>query len=213
MRAILARALLSLAASCLGESRRGWADAMQGELEAAIEGGKPLTFAAGCVAAALREMPRHGEGRFVLGSHALSFGLLVPIAGLQLALAWGLPSPFSGPDAFYAGPAPGSAQNLYFVEAFGGAAPSLLGLSLFLGVLQLRFAWLLLERDWSGVARIASLMAGSTAALAIFSGVLFLDGRAAALQAAALAIDLAAALASARWHDWACPAVRPELPR
>jgi hypothetical protein len=204
----LARALLALAACCLGESRRSWALAMHGELEAAIAAGRPLAFAAGCVVAAWREMPRHAEGRFVLASNALALGLLVPLAGLQLASAAGLPFPFWGGGAFYSGPAAGSVQDLYLYEAFAGAAPSLLGLSLFLSVLQLRFAWLLLDGDWDGVARIGSKIAASAAALAIFTGVLFLDGKALALHSGVLAIDLIAALAATRWRRRIFPAAR-----
>lgn len=213
MRAAVARALLSLAVGCLGESRRDWGRAMHGELEAALRAGRPIAFAAGCVIAACRDMPGHAEGRFLLANNALSLGLLVPMAGLQFAVAAGLPSPFCAAGGLYGGPVPGSVQDLYFGDAVAGAAPSLLGLSLFLCVLQLRFAWLLLEGDWMGVARMGSLIAGSTAALAIFTAVLFLDGQPAALQAGALAIDLAAAVASARWHGRIFPAARSRVPQ
>jgi hypothetical protein len=200
VRAALARALLSLASCCLGESRRGWALAMQAELDAATAAGRPLAFAAGCLIAAWREMPRHSEGRLALANNALALGLLVPMAGLQFASAAGFPLPFWRGGGFYQGPVPGSVQDLYLYDAFAGAVPTLLGLSLFLCLLQLRFAWLLLERDWRGVVRIGALIAASVAALAIFTGVLFLDGQAAALQASALAVDLLAALALAQWQ-------------
>jgi hypothetical protein len=208
----VARTLLLLAANCLGESRRGWALAMQGELEAASEGGRPLAFAVGCVIAAWREMPLHAEGRFVLANNALALGLLVPIAGLQFASAAGLSSPFSGGGGIYGGPVPGSVQSLYLCDAFLGAVPSLLGLSLFLCLLQLRFAWLLLEGDWLRAAGTGSMIAAATATLVIFTGVLFLDGQVAVLQAEALAIDIAAAFASAWWHGRIFPAFRPEKP-
>jgi len=208
----MARALLSLAAACLGERRRDWALAMQGELQAAVEQGRPLAFAAGCVLAAWREMPNHREGRFALANNALALGLLVPMAGLQIAWAAGFSSPFSATIGLYGGPAPGSVEDLYLFEAFTGAVPSLVGLSLFLCLLQLRFAWLLLEGDWLRVAGVASLIASATATLAIFTGVLFLDGRVAVLHGAALAIDIAAAFVSARWRDRIFPAAPAQRP-
>src|SRR4051812_24139343 len=61
MRAALARALIALATACLGYGRREWALAMQAELEAAAEHDRPIAFAAGCLLAAWREMPRHEE--------------------------------------------------------------------------------------------------------------------------------------------------------
>lgn len=210
MTAALARTLLSLATCCLGESRRNWALAMQGELEAAIEGGKPLAFAIGCVIAAWREMPRFPEGRFVLANNALALGILLPMAGLQLASGAGLSSAFSGLDGFYGGPVLGSVQDLYFRKAYMGAIPSLLGLSLLLWVLQLRFSWLLLEGDWLRLARVGSLIAGATVTLVIFTGVLFLDGRGAVLQASTLVIDFVVAFASARWHGRIFPASSTE---
>jgi hypothetical protein len=202
MSAPVARALLSLAAACLGERRREWAMAMRGELEAAVEQGRPLAFAAGCVIAAWREMPNHREGRFALANNALALGLLVPMAGLQIAWAAG----------FYGGPVPGSVEDLYLCDAFMGAVPSLLGLSLFLCLLQLRFAWLLLEGDWLRVAAVGSLIAAATATLAIFTGLLFLDGRVAVLHAAALAIDIAASFVSARWRGRVFPTVPAQRP-
>jgi len=85
MTAAVSRALMALAICCLGESRREWALAMRGEFEAAIEEREPLAFAAGCLIAAWREMPKHAEGRLVLANHALALGLLVPVAVFQFA--------------------------------------------------------------------------------------------------------------------------------
>ena len=62
---------------------------MQGEFDAAIADGRPLTFAVGCLIAAWREMPTQAQGRFVLANYALALGLLVPTAGLQFACVIG----------------------------------------------------------------------------------------------------------------------------
>src|ERR1700712_3452057 len=79
MTAVAARAVMSLATCCLGEDRREWALAMQGEFEVAAEKGEPLAFAAGCLIAAWGEMPKHEEGRLVLANYTLALGLLIPM--------------------------------------------------------------------------------------------------------------------------------------
>ena len=83
MTAKLANAVMALAEACLGDRRREWALAMRSELDVAIDEGRPLAFAVGCLTGALRDMPRHAEGRFALTSHAVALGLL-PIAALLI---------------------------------------------------------------------------------------------------------------------------------
>jgi hypothetical protein len=51
MKASFARALLRLAAACMGERKRDWAMAMEAELETAIADGAPVQFAFGCLLA------------------------------------------------------------------------------------------------------------------------------------------------------------------
>lgn len=188
-----------LAECCLGGARREWALAMQGEFEAAVEAGKPLAFATGCLMASLREMPRQEEGRFVLVNHMLALGVLIPAAGLQLMCAAG--SAFPQGSALHGAPAPGSAQAFYLADAYLAAVPMLLGLWLLLCALHLRLAWVLLEGDWSGVIRVGSLIAAATITLLVFTGVLLLDDARTVVQAAMLATELGAIAALARWHD------------
>ena len=149
MIATLAEAVMRLAVRCLGESGREWALAMQGEFAAAVEGGRPLGFAIGCMIAAWRRLPVHQEGRFVLANHALAFGLLIPMAGCLFACAAGSSSFFGGQPGPYAVLAPGGMQDPYSAEAHGSAIPTLLALWLMLGAGHLRLAWVVLERDWS----------------------------------------------------------------
>ena len=191
---------MSLAVCCLGESRREWALAMQGEFEAAIEDGRPLAFAAGCLIAAWREMPTQEQGRFVLANYALALGLLVPTAGLQFACVIGFPRSYLGQAGLYALLAPGSARDPYLADAHAAAIPTLLLLWVLLGVGHLRIAWVLLERDWSRVISTAALTVAVSATLVIFTGVLLLDDAAVGLQAVLLAMELSAIFASARWH-------------
>jgi hypothetical protein len=189
-----------LAIRCLGEGRREWALAMQGEFGAAIDAGKPLAFATGCLIASWREMPKHEQGRFVLANYSLALGLIIPMAALQFACAAGLPFLFSTSDGPYAVPALDGGQELYLSDAYLAAQPGLLGLWLLLCLLHLRLAWVLLECDWSRVIRAGSLSAALTATLVLANGVMLLVDDRAVLQAAALSIELLAIVVSARWH-------------
>lgn len=198
MTAPLARAVMAIASRCLGESGHEWALAMRAELDAAIEEGRPLTFAIGCLFAAWREMPVRAEGRLVLANYALALGMLIPMAILQFACAAVCAFPRDG--GLYGVVAMGRAGGAYLAPAQLDAVAPLLGLWLLLCVLHLRLAWVLIEGDWSGVIRVASLIAAGTISMAIFSGVLFFDDDRAVLQAAALAIELMAISASARWQ-------------
>lgn len=198
MRAALAKSMMTMATRCLGDGRREWALAMQGEFEIAIEEEKPLSFAAGCLMAAWREMLRHEEGRFALANHGLALGLLIPIAGLQLLCAAG--SAFPAESTLYAVPVSSSAQEPYLAAAYLAAVPPLFGLWLLLCALHIRLAWVLLEGDWQRVVRVGCLIASGTVTLMVFTGVLFVDDSRTVLQACVLTIEFAALAASARWH-------------
>jgi hypothetical protein len=199
MRAATARAVLALAAACLGERRRDWALALEAELETAVEHGKPLSFALGCLAAALRDLPSHAEGRFAVASHLLAFLVLIPTAALLLSSLLG-----DFPPSF-----PGSAPGLAEGSAGGGGAPVHEGnrsavppLALLLAGLaglHLRMAWLVLERDWRRVAATGALISAATATFLVFTLVVFADPAAIGL-AAATALELAVISALARWH-------------
>lgn len=195
-----ARAMMWLAKCGLGESRRDWANAMEGEFEVALDDGKPLVFAAGCLIAAWREMPAQAEGRFVLASYVLTLGLLIPMAILQFACAVGLPFLLQGPTGLYGTLAAKGAQNPFSGDASLNTAPAFLILWLLLCSCHLCIAWALLERDWSRIVKSAALAVATWATLAIVSGVLFLHEAAVTLQAGVLAIELMAVAATVRWH-------------
>lgn len=197
---------MALATRCLGGSRDEWAQAMEAEFEAAIEHGKPLAFATGCLMVGWRQMPTEEEGRLVLTSYALAVCMLLPMAALQFGRAIGLPYLLQGPGGLYGMLAASSAQNPYFATAYFSAGPTLVALWLVLGLSHLRIAWALLEHDWSGVVRDGALAVAASATLTIFSGVLFLDDAGVALQAAVLALELVATYSIARWHFRLFPA-------
>lgn len=198
MTAFLARPLMTLAECCLGTGRREWALAMRSEFDMAVAAGKPLAFASGCLLAAVREMPRHEEGRFVLTNHLLTLGLLIPIAGLQLLCAVGAAFPKGG--ALYAVAQAGSTQAAYQADAYRAAVPLLLGLWLIMCVGHLRLAWAMLESDWQRVIRIGSLISAGAVTLLIFTGVLLVGDARELLQVGILPIELAAIAALARWQ-------------
>lgn len=199
MRTALASALMKLAARGLGDSRREWALAMQVEFRVAVEDGRPLAFATGCLLAAFGELPKHRAGRFALASHLLALGLLLPMAVLQFKCIAGPPFLSLGERGLYAMLAPGSPQEPYLNHAYHSAIPALLALWFLLGAGHLRLAWHVLERDWARVARTAALTVAASATLVIFTVVLFLDDTAAGAQALLLAMELGAIYALARW--------------
>jgi hypothetical protein len=199
----LSRALVALAGGCLGDGRRDWADAMAAELEEAIADERPLSFAAGCLVAALRQMPGQAEGRLQLANHALALGLLVPAAFLQFACAIGLSS---GQGGLYGTLAIAGATDPLQAAAQLAALPALLILWLLLGIGHLRLAWMLLERDWTRVARTGALIIGASLTLFLFMGVLLLDATALRLLAGVLAVELGFVLGVARWHARISPA-------
>lgn len=195
MTASVARALMSLASACLGPERREWASAMQAEFEAAIEDGRPLAFAAGCLVAAWREMASVGERRLVLASYALALGLLIPMAVHQFGQAASFVMvPVDGLLAT------GIAPNPYLVWSQNSAILMLLLLWLLLGFAHLALAWVLVEGDWPRVVKLGALIGATMVTLVLFAGVLMFDFAPLVAQARDLALELTAIVAAARWR-------------
>lgn len=210
MTAVLSKAIMSLTIACLGESRRDWALAMQGEFEAAIDDGTSFSFATGCLVAAWREMPKHPDGRFAVASYVLALGVLIPMAALQFACAMNFPGLFAGTGMLGALD-PGAAPAPYLVSAQISAVPVLLLLWLSLGVAHLRLAWLLVEQDWSRAFHVGALTAAATVTFILFAETLRLNGAPLMLQAGTLGIELFALSAAARWHGRITSSLHYEL--
>jgi len=181
---------------------------MQAEFEAAVEDGKPFLFAIGCLAAALRSMVTQGEGRLVLTNYLLALGLLIPMAAMQFQQAIGL-AMFIENGASQGMLADNVARNPYLIWSLNSAAPVLLTLSLLLGIAQLCLAWVLVEGNWSCVVKLGALIGAATLTLLLLSGVLMLALLPQVVHVAALGVELAAILFTARWHArvlaWASP--------
>lgn len=203
---------MSLAASCLGEERREWALAMQGEFEAAAERGEALAFAAGCLLAALREMPKFEQGRLAIASHALAIGLLIPMGFVQLSWAAGFPNLLTGPDGPYRMLSGAGAHGLFLADAQLSALPVFLVVWLLLGIGHIRLAWLLVEREWERVIGIGLAIAATGVTLFIFAELLSFDVASLFPQAAMLGVEAAFVLVVARWQARMFPKDRTICP-
>ena len=198
MTAAVSRAMMSLAARCLGTDRHEWGLAMEAEFQAAADDGQQFAFAMGCLIAAWREMVNHGEGRLVLGNYALALGLLIPMAALQFERAIGLSAIFYGSVSPQGLLALGGGTSPYLVWSQTIALPVLMILWLLLGIAQFCLAWVLVEGDWTRVVKFGALISAVTVTLLLFAVLLMLDPSSFILQALELGIALAALAGAAR---------------
>lgn len=203
MRARLCRAMLTLAIACMSNKHHAWGLAMQAELEEAIDAGKPLRFALGCLAATLSRMPTHEEGRFSLTAHALAIGLMIPVGALQVSgMLLGI-SHFLSIGSFAAA---GSLQSVFLASAYQAAIPLLVVLTLLIGAGHLRMAWTLLDRDWPRVETTAAFTLAAAITIIVLLGLLDFNVAQASRQGAIILIELTGLAVLSRWH-----AARPEL--
>ena len=202
MKAKLARGLVALASRTLGDQRRTWAEAMRSELDIAIEDGKPLRFASGCLLAAARQLPGFPEGRLTIAAHALAIGLIVPLGALCLWVGL-LGYPYLafgnvGISGFIAGR---SEQIPLLVYGEWGLAPALTLAVLLQAGGQLLLAWFLLERNWSRVAAVARLNVATLITFLLVTGLLVVIDSSVMFPIAALITETLAILALAWWHE------------
>ena len=161
-----------------------------------------MAFAFGCLVAALRELPRHEEGRLALATYALAFVLAIPTSALLLtSVLTDFPLSYLAHGEVQDVAGRLGDQKPVLSEANLSAMFPLAVLIAILAGTQLWLAWLVTERDWPRVTGTALLMAAITATLLIFTGIVFDDFVSALAYATALAIELTAIAALARWHD------------
>lgn len=193
--------IMALAERCMPVDRLDWGRAMRAELDEAVRGGRPMTFALGCLAAAVLEMPRHHAGRFAIARHALSLGMIVPIAVFHLGCALsGARLMLSSSDAYAAGLAAGGPAGRAVAEAYLAAAPALTALLLLLGLAHLGIAWVMLDGRWRRAGGLWLVAAGLAAAIVAIITAIGPDLRGSVIQLAALAIELVAIPALMMWQ-------------
>lgn len=202
MNTALARVAVALAVRSLGRERKDWSRAMVAELEAAIDDGRPLIFAIGCLFAAWRELPAHPEGRLTLATHLLAIGLVVPTAALSFWCAYlGYPYLALGKIGVLGFLAGHSEKIPLLNDGDWALAPSVTLLILLQAVSQLLLAWFVVERDWARVAAIGRFNAATLSTLSIVTSLLGLMGANILLPLAALVTEMLGVFALARWHD------------
>lgn len=197
----LSRALVALASLSMPAHRRHWGEAMEAELEAAVDDGRPLAFALGCLAAAWRALPGFPQGRHCLASHAVAIGLVLPLAVWSLWTGL-LGYPYlgfgrAGIAGFLAGR---SEQVPLLVDGEWSMAPALTLLVFALAAGQALLAWFLLERDWDRVAAIVRFNAATLTTLLIACALLAIADAALLLPVAVLAGETLVVLALEQWH-------------
>lgn len=200
MSGALARWMMALATSWLGEARRDWAQAMRAEFLEAADAGEGLGFAAGCLSSAARDRVAQPEGRFALATHVLAVGVLVPMAGLLLVSAV-LGFPYLAFEAVGAGSLGSGWPHVAVNAGNRGGVPLLALLTGVTGIGHVVVAWALLERDWERVARFARIGAAMLATTVAFSAILFLYDPCALPQMAIVCGELALLWLAVRWHD------------
>ncbi|MEH3124134.1 MAG: hypothetical protein PGN16_19570 [Sphingomonas phyllosphaerae] len=204
MKQALPRLLLALAMQLLGSRRRNWALAMAYEFEIAARDGQAFRFAFGCLLGACRSLPHHAEGRFMLASYALVFGLFLPMAtALSMAATAGFPF-VEASDGIH-GLMSGSGSYRLMLDAGTLAlGPALTLVMLLLAACHLPAAWWVLDRDWHRVGTALHLAAAIMATLAIVTACAALDFAVLLVPFAALVAEAVAIAGLARFKDAGC---------
>ncbi|WP_420606277.1 hypothetical protein [Novosphingopyxis sp.] len=204
MSGTLSKLIMVIAISCLGVSRREWALAMLAEFKPATEAGHPLSYSLACLVAALREMPKHQEGRRMLARYGLVLTLLLPFAAMLLAGALAGYPFIDLPDLFAVHP---HAVSSWMPGGVNGSnrfsIQTLTVLFLLLSARHVLVAWFVVEREWARAGAAQRFGAAMITTLALFTGVLMREATSAILPSVTLAIELLAVTALAAWHDGA----------
>lgn len=201
MSASLARMMMKVASASLGPHRRGWTLAMEAELEEAVAEGRGLSFAAGCLTTAWRDLPAHVEGRLVLVRYASVLALILPGAAVLLA---GVLAGYPYLHPFYAdatGSIAGVQMLVPWLNAGNAAAmPALTLIVLLRTASDVLVAWFAAERDWARTAAAQRFGAATTITLATSAGLILLDATCVLLPALTLMIETLAIAVLRRSH-------------
>ncbi len=174
---------------------------MQGEFEASVADARPLSFALGCLVAAVRQMPGEAEGRFALASHALAIGLILPLAALLSAGAvLGFPYlDFAHDDLFGILSIQGAPSTL-LNDGNRAAASSLSLVMILLAGASVLIGWAILDRDWARVAACERFLAAAASTLTIVTALLGFDVTRLILPIMGFTTEHVAVLLLLHWH-------------
>lgn len=208
----VSRAIMALAMACMGDDRRDWAAAMQAEFHVAMAEGQALSFAAGCLVAAGRELLTSAQGRFVLTSYGLALCVMLPMAALQVACAvFGLSYLYPGHHGL-SGALIDGMSTVWMRGFYQTAGPVLALLQLAIGIGHLRLAWVLLDRAWADALRWSVRTLAISTTLVVFMGALFIDVRQAVIMGAVVALEFALLLIVSSWYADLPGAIEVEQP-
>lgn len=172
----LSRCVMAVAIVCMGDRRREWGRAMQGEFEASIADGEPLSFALGCLLGAWRARLADPDGRLSLASYGLVVSLILPLAAvLAVGAIVGFPYLDFAQDNVVGILAVGGAPSTLLDDGNRAAASSLSMVVFLLAGTSVVIAWALLDRNWVRVAAIERFAAAATSSLIVVVGLLGFD--------------------------------------
>ncbi len=207
---MVARAILSLAIALMREQERAWAWAMAIEFDEAERDGRGLSFAMGCVTAAIRRLACSSAGWHLLTRYAFSLAVLLPFALFHLGCAvHGLRYQWFDTDPYLAALAAGNAPQRAIALAYQALSPFIMMFLVALGATHLLIAWRIVTCDWrrawhamiAAIGIVAGLLACIMAIRPTAGGMM--------LQGIALAAELLAVPILAAWHARRC--VSPAL--
>ena len=213
MKILLSRVVLAVASACMGEDRQTWSRAMEAEYQVAAAQGEALSFAAGCLLAAWREMLASAQGRFVLTSYAAALFIMVPMAAIEIGCAiFGLPYLYTDQRGLAGALLIGGSHEALLRETYLSAVPALAFAQLVAGIGHLRLAWSLVDRDWAAALRWSMWTLAGLTTLVIVMGVFFLDSRQALMQCGIVVIELATVLFMIGRHAQLQPLAKLDVP-
>lgn len=192
---------MSLAILLMREQERAWAWAMTIEFDEAERDGHGLSFAMGCMTAAVRRLACSSAGWHFLTRYAFSLGVLLPLTLFHLGCAGrGLSYRLAATDPYLATLAAGDARQQAIATVYQTLSPVIILLLAALGAVHLLIAWRIVACDWrrvwhamlAAVGIVAGLLACIMAIRPTAAGML--------LQGIALAAELLAVPILAAWH-------------
>lgn len=202
-----ARAIMSLAVALIREQERPWVWAMQIEFDEAERDGHVLSFAMGCVTAAMRRLACSSAGWHFLTRYAFSLGVLLPLTLFHVSCAGrGLYYQLVATDPYLATLAAGDARQRAIATAYQTLSPVIILLLAALGAVHLLIAWRIVACEWRRVWHAMLAAVGIVAGLFVCIMAIQPTPGGMMLQGTALAAELLAVPILVAWHARRPPA-------